>query len=1041
MNRQSIFQNIAMALVGIILLFSSCLENDLLVTNTDQEVPEGYVAISFKAQIPDMTEVQTRAVDPDGLDIHNLKLFCFNQYHIFITVEYATLTTQDHDNHTGEYTAIIPSDTHIIHFVANQNIGQYNLSSFAGKTESEVLSSMEGGSGMMIYWRRFEKGSDNESTILEDLSKLNNSSGISLIRNQAKVSIKKDEGYPKNFTVTGFRTTNIYAYGTVAPYRSETSGIGFPVQFPHNFVTTASNKAKLSDIIDINTAEADYIFEHENDLNDPVSVIIKGTNEGANEALYYRVLLLDGDGNPLPVLRNHHYQIQIKGKLSYGQQTFEEALTAPATNNVWVAVDDWVNEISAGGETLGVEETHIVLDQTYAGKDYEFEYTSTNELKSTDVTWLDDNKVANNNVQIGGRTNNKGKIKVSLKPMADDVNQQSGTLMLKMGQMYRKVNITVVKTMEFTPSWVSSNVHKEAGENITLKFTIPDECPEGLFPFPVMISVNDLDVRSASGMQLPVRIPGEVDWYGTSNDLGYKYEYLVEGPGVHRLYFETILPHENNEHSEAITLEAKFFNTLTKSVRFSDNNHEIVIPTVSNNNPWGFFSYFNPNAPIFQRDEPIYYLLVPQKMGAEVNFEMQLKDREAKDSNGNYTYTEINATSTDEFFLFSKTLNIQQGENYVYNTDFDSNPDNDGVIDASKLAIGDGASVTNGRSILFWPKNGTSSSFILKTKTNKAKSADVVRLASNNDGLKSFKDPTSTYAGNEYRSRIFELANYRPFGFAAQISVNHGTAQGTWGVNNVYQNDNSGIHVEPIDDIEISYAPDQHVHISFDVTSFMDSENNKEVDPFGQQFYIYIDAPMLELGNLSGTGFDNKIRKASDGRFVYTVDANRDNEKISDTHALSSGIVQERKVIPFVKRGITSGGEIVISSDENKVVFYQKKFKIKNQLMTGTIKYRETASSTLNNVPKDAFVAFIRTATNSRIGVMTITADGQYSLNLRSEYVFNWTDNIELVYKVGDVVYECNSISNGSTNVPLTLESLFTYKNVVLTKAVGTTTP
>ena len=99
--------------------------------------------------------------------------------------------------------------------------------------------------------------------------------------------------------------------------------------------------------------------------------------------------------------------------------------------------------------------------------------------------------------------------------------------------------------------------------------------------------------------------------------------------------------------------------------------------------------------------------------------------------------------------------------------------------------------------------------------------------------------------------------------------------------------------------------------------------------------------------------------------------------------------------------------------------------------MTGTIKYGETASSTLNNVPKDAFVAFIRTATNSRIGVMTITADGKYSLNLRSEYVFNWTDKIELDYKVGTDVYEYTT----------TLEELFKNKDVVLTKAVGTTTP
>lgn len=988
----------------LILAFTACNHDQLEGNLSMKDVPEGYVAISFKAQIPDMTEVQTRGVDPDGLDIHNMKLFCFNSYGVFITVEYATLSEQNHTTNTGKYDAIIPSDTHIIHFVANQNIGQYDLTDFAGKNEHLVLSAMEGGSGMMIYWRRMvldeNSNESKESVNLPD---------VTLIRNQAKVSIQDDKWNTESFTVTGFRTTNIHAYGTVAPFKASEGGTlgSFPETFPHNFVTFPENTAKLSDIIDVNTAKADYIFEHENTLDDPISVIIRGKNAGSNEELYYRVLLLDDNGEPLKVLRNHHYSINIVGKLSYGQKYFQDALTAPATNNVWVAVDDWVNEISYkdANQTehkLGVEETHIVLDESHAGQSFSFDYTASRDLTINDVTWLEGNNVANETVTIGTRdTNGKGQITISLKAMSDGVNQQSGTLMLKMGQMYRKVNITVVKEMNFIPSWVSANVFTDAGQNITLKFTVPDNCPEGLFPFPVMVSVNDLDVRHSSGMELPVRYENEVDWYGDPNELGYKYEYLVEGPGVHRLYFTSVLPHTADE-KEVIKLEAEFFETLTKEVNFVNFQHQITLPVYdATNRQWGFHTFRDTSGENFQKDESIYYLLVPQKEGAEVRFDVDLDTREG---NGLIDKT---ADSNDQFFLYSKTLNLNSTSIYT--------------IEQENMHE------TDGRRIPFKP-NGTPSTFEISATTKLAKSADVVRISSDN------KNSNSSYLGDEYRSAIFELANYRPFGFAAQIAVNDGVAQGSWGVNNVYSNDNTSIHVETVDNIELSYEPNQKVSIAFDVTSFIGSDG-KEVDPFGQEFEIYIDAPMLELGNLEGTPFKGKITTDNNGRFIYTVNANRDAEKIGSIDALSSGIVKERKSIPFVKKGITVVGDIVLSTDESKVVFYKKTFKVTTKHMTGSIKYGETESSTLTDVPKDAFVAFIRTATNSRIGVMTITAAGQYSLNLRSEYVFDWTDKIDLDYKKDGVVYDCNTIQGDGKTHDLTLETLFKYKNVILTKA------
>ena len=74
-----------MALVQV-----SCMREDLHQPSPD-DVPDGYIKIEFAANITDPTSVTTRAVDPDGLDVNNMTLFCFNEFGLFISTETATL--------------------------------------------------------------------------------------------------------------------------------------------------------------------------------------------------------------------------------------------------------------------------------------------------------------------------------------------------------------------------------------------------------------------------------------------------------------------------------------------------------------------------------------------------------------------------------------------------------------------------------------------------------------------------------------------------------------------------------------------------------------------------------------------------------------------------------------------------------------------------------------------------------------------------------------------------------------------------------------
>lgn len=154
---------------------------------------------------------------------------------------------------------------------------------------------------------------------------------------------------------------------------------------------------------------------------------------------------------------------------------------------------------------------------------------------------------------------------------------------------------------------------------------------------------------------------------------------------------------------------------------------------------------------------------------------------------------------------------------------------------------------------------------------------------------------------------------------------------------------------------------------------------------------------------------------------------------IDDTGAEQQG---ERKTLPFLTKKITSAGKITISSNKNKVVYYDKTFKVKNKLIQGDILYdADNDGVAEKEVPANTFVAFVRKLTNTRIGSITIKEDGKYELNLRSEYEFNWTDEIEFDCKIDGVAYDYKVYTANGETRNLTLDYLFNHPNVTLVEA------
>lgn len=958
---------------------------------------------------------------------------------------------------------------------------------------------------------------------------------IILLRNQSKFTIvsegtgsdANDEWKGTYFEVTGFTICNTPAFGTVAPYNTE---YGFPTYACSTFTpafavtdhnddevlypnwldekeaTLAARRDKMSDIADVSTQREYHIFETNNLGNDPVDLILRGRNivngVAEQERYYYRVNIIDSDYEQIKILRNHHYEVHIDGNLSNGCLTFDEALVAPPTNNIWISISDDVNSVRNNDYILTVPETKVIVEAAAANgmpeqSELKLEYNIEAiypENKPVDISkikvyWVEeDQKVSNtfftpikvddNESYVDGRkvtydeATGEGVITLAVNRLVDGSEYERGTIIVKYGHLQRKIRILLMRAKQFVPTWVSSEVYGSAitdgvntRSNVTVVFNIPNTCPAELFPMDVLITTNNLDGRAGTGQILPIVRKGDDD-YGKSfggegemelkapdgtkvSDLGYKYKVTVTEPGQHRVYFQNILNMENKS-SEYVVLEADHFDFMVKMVTYVDHYKKIVMPNL--------LSYTtNPGA---SESEVVQYILVPQKRFVPVVFDIALKESDG---------TSYATLTNEEFLLYSTNLD--------HYTDDDSRiPAAHGNVNAQSMyyfsrqdfdctfkPYEEALWSTGGRIFGFYPRkekladgsfykpigggNQIFDYFQIFMETNKPGSAEVIRIASNQQGSPQVKDPTRMYENETFRSVVFELANYRPFRFAAQVND-----IGRY----VADDATSGTQApEVVDDIQFEYMPDEVVAVSFDVTSFK-AEDGTSISPFGTGFEIFIDAPMLKLEkgmnkslsyynynknfedimvpmfdkDANGVGYTEQKPKLEDlgnGRFVYRVDpmvndeaAHWDGDPLIRDEFYSFPLTGDRKTIYFKKNSIVSSGEITVSANPEHITYHSKTFKVSNAPIQGRIGYIPAGSDEPLQVPFGQFVSFARAYDGSRVGSLTVrsynedapNASTYYELRLRAEYEFAWVNDPILITCSIDGVYYSTTISD-----------------------------
>ena len=1108
-------------MLAVVAIAAVACHKDDFVTDIPQ-VESDMMHLRFGVESPDMRTVNTRAVDPDGKGIQNITIFCFDGNGLFISTATARIEGEIDDTEVslsgGIFDAVVPQATRVMHLLANQNMSTFTEDTFRAKSEDEVMSILEGSSGMMIYWARVAvpmnlegqlrfnaRGAraqdDPNSTskrIKEWLENVTNTYPIIMLRNQARVTVESTN--EQEFIVEGFAVENTQAFGTVAPYNMT---LGYP-SYAHGytdkfkpwipeyyvdkagelnslkettsthwadtqFITVPHNDSKLTNVFDVSDAGEIFVFETENSSGDPVNVIIKGKNGEGEASKYYRVTLTDADGEQVLIERNHHYQIKITGNLSFGQDTFAEALTAPPTNNIWLSISDEVNEVQDQDFLLRVEQTDAIVrvdvgtsGETFAkpvgetapwevdGNNlklyFEVEDVNTsnsNGISKADlqITWLDGNTVSATNVGIDpalafDENTGKGSIKLALNSLGTDI-MKSGTILVKYGHLQRKIKVMTIRQQKFEPIWVSTQVYGayDGGDdtdraNVTLMFSVPETCPDEMLPFEVMLSVNVLDVRSESGQTLPV-IRADDPRYGADNGIGYKYVYTVRQKGTQRIYLESIL-NQANGSSDNLTIESPYFETVQKTFTFTSSQRAISLTNAIASNPSAT-----------DEAEKLYYILVPQKKGAPVVMNLQLKEGA----------NNIEAGKFDEFLLYSQNLDHYTDEQFINvkkqllvsgsQDAWLKNYGTETYFPCQFTSIKESLWGAGGRVFAFTQraafsikdfKNNNDNSikqdvnhghFSVYMQTNKAKCAEVVRISSNDPGSKAAfttdtKDVTvkmdinddgnddevtiSKYVTNTsnsylysnkdntisgYRSFVFELANYHPYRFMATVTGS-GDAQS---INVPHDDSVRGTESEEITNVTWTYVPNQKIDVAFDITDFKAADGTL-VDPFGQAFEIYIHAPMLEIDQdrVNDVLAQKFYYDARLGCFVYKVEAKRADEenKAKDGKIQQHAILNrtnedatkgqnERKVLPFKTKGIVTEGQITISSNEEQVVYHSKTFNVQNESIEGNVTFTKENASTSESLPDKAFISFTRVANGSRIGSIEVSNDGSAS--------------------------------------------------------------
>ncbi|WP_293739062.1 hypothetical protein [uncultured Parabacteroides sp.] len=497
----------------MLLALFSCTDD---ILNSDQEkVIEGNkVQLNFQVNdIPDFKEITTKSADENTVEA--ISLMTFDKGGSFLGRVEAKVTQESGSGTTsGTGSALVPVETSTIHFIANYKWTDGAYVTPNGETESSLMSSLTSGTdNFYVAW-----GSVSNVDLSQTLS-------VGMLRNYAKVTVEAAKG--SGFVVEGFALSQYADKGTVIAQEGTLNVANGYALVDHNATDCSNTNPK-------------YLYEYENTYDRQTSVIVK--RKDFNQ--YYKIQLLDPEGTPYPIERNYVYKVIINKieEGAEGSSSFEEALKATPTNNIYVEV---IKEATTVSDKVG---NKLVVDPVY----HLFVKDGTLTFKAN---YYPNGGSATNNEQISVKLIHNGHQTTSILPdITEETTLPVGTggvvttrvahpggdltnlaldsamLRVNAGVLTRIVTVFISKQYDFHPQ--SANyTENSVGQQIPLKFTIPSDFPETLLPIKCYIKADGLN---------PVKTDGQEDMLVEHKDGTIYYVYEAKSTGDKTLMFKTI---------------------------------------------------------------------------------------------------------------------------------------------------------------------------------------------------------------------------------------------------------------------------------------------------------------------------------------------------------------------------------------------------------------------------------------------------------------------------------------------------------------------
>ena len=426
-------------MAALLTMLTAC--SDSMVDNGVPSKNEiGTYQAHFTISVPNYSKVESRVANfaTEGIaSANDMKLLCFDKDGYFLglarDLNIQSVATNEIKSDGGSdkknISATIPTGTARIHIMANataentvttgnQAIDFNKSAEWIGRHENNLMTSFDNRNNSqqhdkMVYWGYVKKNTPEEMTdfLTKDVVAHN---VIHLLRNRAKIEVNW-EGNTSEITNIRYALGNVMQHGTVAPFNRDKEKLTFPET---NMLTDAAAwKAECTYITpsldptrwpsegekfsigdeemwpNSSNLPMQYTFEQENSLEKPLKVIMQVTYKGGVTKWFQ--VLLQNEGIQMPVKRNHLYRINIKRlNKNLGYANCTQAYEGTPANNPWITVEDIIQEISDGTNTMNiVNGTYQMLTQESANSeqtiDFEYKGEASQTAADFDVSWTE----------------------------------------------------------------------------------------------------------------------------------------------------------------------------------------------------------------------------------------------------------------------------------------------------------------------------------------------------------------------------------------------------------------------------------------------------------------------------------------------------------------------------------------------------------------------------------------------------------------------------------------------------------------------------